>query len=215
MSDPIRVLIVDDHDLVRAGLVGVLSGEKGFQVVAEAADGKQALEAALRHRPDVVVMDLEMPRMGGVAATREILRALPETGVVVLTMYDDDDSVLAALRAGARGYLLKGAGRGELRSAVVAAAEGHSVFGGAVAAKVVGRATIDPAGPAIPGLTKREHDVLAAMADGLSPAAIGVRLDVSPKTARNNISMILTKLGVNDRSEAVALARRAGLGSRG
>lgn len=215
MSDPIRVLIVDDHDLVRAGLVGLLSDGKGFQVVGEAADGKQAVEAALRHRPDVVVMDLEMPRMGGVAATSEILRALPETGVVVLTMYDDDDSVLAALRAGARGYLLKGAARGELRSAVVAAAEGHAVFGAAVAAKVVGRATAEPAGPAIPGLTKREHQVLTAMVDGLSPAAIGVRLAVSPKTARNHISMILTKLGVNDRSEAVDVARRAGLGSSG
>jgi DNA-binding NarL/FixJ family response regulator len=215
MTNPIRVLIVDDHDLVRAGLVGVLSVEQGFQVVAEAADGRQAIELALRHRPDVVLMDLEMPGLGGVAATSEILRALPETGVVVLTMYDDDDSVLAALRAGARGYLLKGAARGELRSAVVAAAAGHAVFGADVAAKVVGRATVQPAGPAIPGLTRREHDVLAALVEGLGAGAIGVRLGVSPKTARNNISTILAKLGVNDRSEAVDVARRAGLGNRG
>ena len=214
MSRPIRVLVVDDHELVRTGLVSLLSNDHGFQVVAEAGDGKAAVDAALAHRPDVVVMDLEMPRMGGVGATREILRLLPDTGIVVLTMYDDDDSVLAALRAGARGYLLKGSAKDELRSAVTAAARGQSVFAAAVAPKIVGRATEPRHGPAVPGLTPRELDVLAAMADGLGPASIGVRLGVSPKTVRNNISAILTKLGVDERSAAVRIARQAGLGTR-
>jgi DNA-binding NarL/FixJ family response regulator len=213
MRQPIRVLVVDDHELVRAGLVGLLSSDHGFQVVAEAGDGKAAIDGALLHRPDVVVMDLEMPRMGGVAATREILRMLPDTGVLVLTMYDDDESVVAALRAGARGYLLKGSAKDELRTAVTAASQGHSVFAPAVAAKIVGRATEPRGGPAIPGLTPRELEVLEAMADGLGPASIGVRLAISPKTVRNNISAILTKLEVSERSEAVRVAKEAGLGS--
>jgi DNA-binding NarL/FixJ family response regulator len=214
MSDLIKVVVVDDHDLVRAGLVGMLTEENGFTVVAEARDGRAAVTAALRYRPDVVVMDLEMPVMGGVAATSEILRALPNTGIIVLTMYDDDDSVVAALSAGARGYLLKGAAKSELRSAVVAAADGHAVFGSRIAAKVLRRATTSSSEPAFPQLTAREEEVLDALVAGLGPAAIGARLGISPKTVRNNISTILTKLSVNDRSEAVALARAAGLGER-
>lgn len=214
MSRPIRVLVADDHELVRAGLIGLLTSEQGFLVVAEAGDGRAAVDGAVAHRPDVVVMDLEMPGLGGVAATREILRLLPGTGVVVLTMYDDDDSVVAALHAGARGYLLKGAAKDELRSAVTAAARGQTVLASSVAATVVERATEQREGPALPGLTPRELQILAALADGLGPASIGVRLGISPKTVRNNISAILLKLQVSERSEAVRIARDAGLGPR-
>lgn len=214
MTDLIKVVVVDDHDLVRAGLIGMLTEDNGFRVVAEAGDGRSAVTAALRYRPDVVVMDLQMPVMGGVAATSEILRVLPDTGIVVLTMYDDDDSVVAALRAGARGYLLKGAAKSELRSAVAAAADGHAVFGSRIAAMVLGRAITTKSEPAFPELTAREEEVLDALVAGLGPAAVGARLGISPKTVRNNISTILTKLSVNDRSEAVALARAAGLGQR-
>jgi DNA-binding NarL/FixJ family response regulator len=145
---------------------------------------------------------------------RPRLPLLPHIGIVVLAMYDDDDSVVAALSAGARGYLLKWTAKSELRSAVLAAAEGHAVFGSRIAAKVLRRATTTNSEPAFPQLTAREEELLNALIAGLGPAAIGARLGISPKTVRNNISAILTKLSVNDRSQAVALARAAGLGER-
>ena len=211
MSDQIRVLVVDDHELVRSGLVGILGTDPGITVVAEAQDGRGAIEKSLLHRPDVVVMDLEMPTLGGVAATIEILRVLPQTAIIVLTMYDDDDSVMAALRAGAGGYLLKGAARAELRTAVRSAAAGHSVFGPEATATIRGRATADPVSP-FPALTPRELEVLTALTEGLRPASIGARLGVSEKTVRNNISSILNKLNAVDRADAIRMGLTAGIG---
>jgi DNA-binding NarL/FixJ family response regulator len=209
---PIRVLVVDDHELVRAGLVGVLANDSAYVVVAEAGDGREAIEQAMLHRPDVVVMDLHMPRLGGVAATREILALLPKTAVVVLTMYDDDESVMAALQAGARGYLLKGTARAELRAAVTAAAEGHSVFGPEATATLIDRASAAAAAPPFPALSARERDVLAGMVAGHRPGRIAAQLGVTEKTIRNNISNILVKLDVQDRAAAIDKARKAGLG---
>lgn len=211
MSKQIRVLVVDDHELVRSGLVGILDSDPGFIVVAEAADGRQAIDKALLHRPDVVVMDLEMPKLGGVAATTEILRALPQTAVLVLTMYSDDDSVVAALRAGACGYLLKGAARAELRAAITSAAAGHSVFGPEATATIRGRTTAGSASP-FPQLTARELEILEALTTGLRPASIGVRLGVSEKTVRNNIATMLNKLEAADRTDAIRIALAAGVG---
>jgi DNA-binding NarL/FixJ family response regulator len=212
MTDTTRVLIVDDHELVRAGLRGVLDAEPGIEVVSEAADGVQAVAAAEMHHPDVVVMDLQMPAMDGIEATRRILSSRPGTAVLVVTMFDDDDSIFAAVRAGARGYVLKGAGRRELRAAVVSVASGQTVFGPGVAAKVMeamlaGSQSIE----LFPELTVRERQVLESLVEGLAPAAVGRRLGISEKTVRNNISSVLTKLQVEDRRAAVELARQRGI----
>lgn len=210
---PIRVLVVDDHELVRAGLRGVLDADPSIEVVAEASDGMQAIAAAEMHRPDVVVMDLQMPGMGGIEATRQILASRPGTAVLALTMFDDDDSVFAALRAGARGYLLKGARRHELRAAVVGVFAGQAVFGPGVAARVLdqmtGRTERDDV---FPDLSPREREVLTHLVDGRNPVTIAQRMGIADKTVRNNISSVLTKLHVADRAAAVDRARRAGIG---
>lgn len=210
---PVRVVVVDDHELVRAGLNGVLGNDPSIEVVAEASNGSQALAAVEVHHPDVVVMDLQMPGMGGIEATRRILTARPGTAVLVLTMFNDDDSIFAAVRAGARGYLLKGVGRDELRAAVVGIAAGQAVFGAGVAARVLDRMVVqaDPAGP-FPELTPREAEVLGHLVDGVQVADIGRRMRVTDKTVRNNISSVLTKLHVGDRAEAIERGRRAGIG---
>ena len=210
---PIRVLVVDDHELVRDGLRGVLDADPSIEVVAEASDGVQAVAAVEMHRPDVVVMDLQMPGMGGIEATRRILAARPGTAVLALTMFDDDDSVFAALRAGARGYLLKGARRDELRAAVMGVFAGQAVFGAGVAARVLdwmtGRSErVD----VFPELTPREREVLTHLVDGRTPVTIAQRMGIADKTVRNNISSVLTKLHVADRATAVDRARRAGIG---
>jgi len=210
---PIRVLVVDDHELVRAGLRGVLDADPLIDVVAEASDGVQAVAAVEMHRPDVVVMDLQMPGMGGIEATRRILASRPGTAVLALTMYDDDDSVFAALRAGARGYLLKGARRDELRVAVMGVAAGQSVFGPGGAARVLDRMTGRYAHDDVfPELTPREREVLTHLVDGCNPATIAHRMGIADKTVRNNISSVLTKLHVADRVAAIDRARRAGIG---
>lgn len=207
-----RIVVVDDHELVRTGLRGVLSADDGFAVVGEAADGHQALAAVEVHRPDLVVMDLQMPGMGGIEATRRIAAGYPATAVLVVTMFDDDDSVFAAVRAGARGYVLKGAGRDELRAAVRSVASGQAVFGPGVAARVLDRmARPATASSAFPQLTPRERAVLEGLVADLGPAAIGRRLGVAEKTVRNNVSSILTKLQVTDRAAAVVAARAAGM----
>lgn len=213
---PIRVVLADDHEVVRVGLRGVLEADPGITVVAEAASGEQALAACEVHRPDVVVMDLHMPGMGGIEAIRRLTARQPPVVTLVLTMFEDDESVLAALEAGARGYILKGAGREELRSAVRGAHHGQVTFGATVADRLLQR--VLGAGStgslAFSALTPREHEVLDALARGLGSAAIGQRLGLSEKTVRNRVSMILTKLNVPDRAAAVALARAAGMGGR-
>ncbi|MFD0890406.1 response regulator [Streptosporangium algeriense] len=212
----IRVLLVDDHAGFRAGLRTLLSTAEGVEVADEVSSGEQALAVVGRLQPDVVLMDLTMPGMGGVAATGRLVRDHPHIRVVMLSMSDDDDSVFAAMRAGARGYVLKGARRAELVRAVQAAADGEAIFGPAIAARLVGyfaerEHAFAGQGPALPELTRREREVLGLMAERLTNPQIAARLGLSHKTVRNHVSAVFTKLQVNDRAEAITRARRAGL----
>ncbi len=210
---PIRVLVVDDHPVVRRGLSALIATFAGFAVAGEAVDGEQAVKEVQLTSPDVVVMDLAMPGIGGLEAVRRIAAAAPRVPVLVLTMHEDDDTVVAALRAGARGYLLKGAEQDAIEGALRAVVSGQTVIAPGVAARVLGsvadRAT---ASPAFPELTGREHEVLERMARGWSNAAIAASLGLSPKTVSNHISALFAKLGVATRSEAIVQARRQGLG---
>jgi DNA-binding NarL/FixJ family response regulator len=212
--EPIRVLVADDHPLFRDGLLGLLTSRAGFEVVGEAASGQDAVAAAASAFPDVVVMDLHMPGLNGIDATRRIVAASPHTAVLVLTMFGDDDSVFAAMRAGARGYLLKGAGQAEIVQGIQAVARGEAVFGPAIADRVLAYFAAPPPTPAetFPDLTERERQVLELLARGELNASIARRLGLSPKTIRNHVSNIFAKLQVADRAQAVIRAREAGLG---
>jgi len=209
-----RVVIVDDHPLYREGLVTALSASHGVEVVGEAADGAEAVAAVDRLLPDVVLMDLHMPGVSGVEATRLIGAAHPEVAVLVLTMLDGDDAVFAAMRAGARGYLLKGAGRDEITAGIAAVARGEVVFSAGIASRVLSFFSGRPADGARPfaELTDREREVLDLVARGLTNPAIARRLVLSEKTVRNHVSNVFAKLHVTGRAEAVARARDAGLG---
>jgi DNA-binding NarL/FixJ family response regulator len=211
----IRVLVADDHPVVRSGLVGVLTSLDGFDVVAVAADGREAVREAVLHRPDVALMDLQMPGTDGFTAIRELARVAPSVRVCVLTMDDDDDSLFAAMRAGAHGYLLKGAEQDEIARAVRAIAAGEVIFGPGIAVRVLSQLTSPAAESAagrFPDLTARELEILDLLAAATPTSAIARRLDVAPKTISNHVSNILTKLQVTDRTQAAMLAREAGLG---
>lgn len=212
-STPVRVVLADDHPVVRDGLSALLSSVPGIEVVGTAATGREAVRAAVTQRPDVLVLDVQMPELDGVAAAREIARTAPAVAVLMLTMFDDDDSVFAAMRAGARGYVLKGATQGEIVRAIHAVAAGEAIFGPGVARRVLGQlaGTAVPADP-FPELTPRERQVLELLAGGLSSSAIGDRLGLAPKTVTNHASAVFAKLQVSGRAEAVQRARRAGLG---
>jgi DNA-binding NarL/FixJ family response regulator len=207
---PLRVLVVDDHPLFTAGVTALLSSVEDTQVVATAADGEAAVREATLHRPDVVLMDLNLPGTSGLEATRRIAKASPESVVLVLSMLDDDESVLAAMRAGARGYVLKGAGQEELLAAIRSVAAGGAVFGAAVAGRMLAALDAPPPAPAFPGLTEREAQVLSLMAEGRDNREIALELQVSAKTVANHVSHILTKLQARDRVDAVLRARDPG-----
>jgi DNA-binding NarL/FixJ family response regulator len=208
----VRVVLADDHPMYRFGLRAVLDASPEVEVVGEAADGAELLALVARHAPDVVLTDLSMPTLSGTAAIDELSRRQPGVGVLVLTMHEDDVSLFAALRAGARGYLLKGADRDEIVRAVLAVAGGDAVYGGAVARRVVDSLTGAARTPVLPELTGREREVLELLAAGLPTGQIARRLALSDKTVRNHVSAVLTKLQVPDRAAAVARAREAGLG---
>jgi DNA-binding NarL/FixJ family response regulator len=207
----ITVVVADDHPMVRAGLRAVLGNMPDVELVAEAETGEQAVEAALEHRPRLVVMDLHMPGIGGFEATSRIRTLAPDTAVLVLTMDVEDAALFAALQAGACGYLLKGAGYDEVRAAVAAAAAGGAVFGPVVSARVLGvLADIHVADDAErSGLSEREREVLTLLAAGHGTNEVAQRLHLSPKTVRNHVSSILEKLQVPDRAQAIAWARNA------
>jgi DNA-binding NarL/FixJ family response regulator len=216
-DDALRLLIADDHPAFRAGLRLLLESLDDFavEVVAEAENGEQALEAAIELAPDVVVMDLQMPGLGGIETTRRLVAAAPHVRVLVLTMFEDDSSVFAALRAGAHGYVLKGAGQEQLARAIRAVADGESIFSPVIAKRVLesfSRAGGGPRAMVFPELTGREREVLDLIARGFSNPEITRRLVLSPKTVRNHVSNILAKLQARDRSTAIVRAREAGLG---
>ena len=211
----IRLLIADDHPMVRDGLRALFDELPDIEVVGEAANGREAVEGAVVHRPDVMIMDLAMPDVDGFAATSEIKRVAPEVAVLVLTMSEVDETVAKAMRAGAQGYLLKGATKEEILRAVTSVAGGEAIFGSSVARRVLARLTAPPPErDPFPQLTPREHDVLHLLASGLSNPAIATRLELSQKTINNLTSSVFAKLHVAGRTEAALLARDHGLGRR-
>ena len=213
-ATPIRVVLADDHPAVRRGLSALLKTLDGVEVVGQAGTGRDAVKEVALNRPDVVIMDLRMPELDGVAATRQIVREYPGTGVLVLTMFDEDAMVADALRAGARGYLLKGADQDEIERAIRAVAGGDMIFTQAVAHRVLANLAAPRESPVLAALSSRERQVLDAIATGANNAAIAERLGLAPKTVGNHISAIFLKLGVNSRSEAIVIAKDAGLGQR-
>ena len=213
MTGPVRVLIADDHPLFRDGLAALVNDGPGTELAGAATTGTEAVALARENQPDVVVMDLHMPGINGIEATRRIVADSPGITVLVLTMFDDDDWVFSALRAGARGYLLKGASGEQIRRAIHAAAHGEIIFGAELATRMLACFTNAGAPPPVfPQLTHRERQVLELLAQGRANTAIAARLSLSHKTVRNHVSNILAKLQVTDRAQAIVQARDAGLG---
>jgi DNA-binding NarL/FixJ family response regulator len=213
--DSIRVLIADDHTLFRDGLRALLASIADIEVVGEAASGRETLRLAIENQPDVILMDIQMPDLNGIEATRQILRTSPHVGIIILTMFQDDDTVFAAMRAGARGYVLKGADQAVLLRAVRAVANGESLFSPEIAARLMQFfASLAPAArpELFSELTEREREILSFIADGQTNAEIAEKLVISMKTVRNHVSNIFSKLQVADRAQAVIRAREAGLG---
>jgi len=212
--EPVRLLIADDHTLFREGLRALLVSAPGLAVVGEAAAGGEAVSQAAALQPDIILMDIQMPGLNGIEATRRILQDSPHVGIVILTMFEDDDSVFAAMRAGARGYLLKDADQSEVLRAILAVANGEALFDAAIARRLVTYFQAPQLLPAalFPELTERERQVLDLLAQGYNNPEIAYRLAINSKTVRNHVSNILNKLQVADRAEALIRARDAGLG---
>ncbi|KRE42167.1 response regulator transcription factor [Knoellia sp. Soil729] len=212
----LRVAIADDHPMYRFGLAAVLAQSDDVEVVAQVGTGEELLAAVNEHQPDVAITDLSMPGVDGVQATSRLLSQRPDLPILVLTMHEDDEHVFAALRAGARGYLVKGADGTEIVGAVRTVAAGGAVYGGSVARRIVsfysGGAEQSPTERAFPQLTPRERDVLELVALGCRNHEIARRLQMSDKTVRNHVSAILTKLQVPDRTAAALRARDSGAG---
>ena len=212
--EQIHILIADDHPLFRDGMHGLLDSVADTEVVGEAASGDEAIALAASLQPDVILMDIKMPGINGIQATREIMHTSPRIRILVITMLEDDDSVFAAMRAGACGYLLKGANQAEILRAIRAVANGEAIFGPGIARRLLGFFTASrPSGPPriFPELTEREAEVLTLIAQGSSNAEIAEKLTLSLKTVRNHVSNIFGKLQVADRAQAVIRAREAGL----
>ncbi len=211
----IRVLIADDHPLFRDGLRAMLAAAAETELVGEATTGDEAIAQAVDLQPDVLLMDVQMPGTNGIEATRRIRQTSPHIAILVVTMFSDDDSVFAALRAGAQGYVLKGADRAELLRAIIAISRGEAIFSPAIAKRLMRHfATLsaERMPTVFPELTDRERAILELIAQGRSNTEIANRLVLSPKTVRNHISNILSKLQVADRTQAIIRAREAGLG---
>jgi len=217
MSEPLRILVADDSADFREGITALLASVDGLELVGEAVDGQQAVDRALQVQPDVLLMDLHMPGRNGIEATRDIVAAAPHIAVLVLTMHEDDESVFSAVRAGARGYLVKGARQAELLRALRTVADGGAVFGPAIARRMIGffeaAASAASASP-FPDLTMREREILDLVARGWSNQQIAAQLDLSIKTVRNHVSSVFTKIQVVDRAQAIVKAREAGIGGR-
>jgi DNA-binding NarL/FixJ family response regulator len=212
--EQIHVLIADDHTLFRAGLRALLNLFPDIQVVGEASTGAETIAEAEALLPDIILMDIQMPGVNGIEATRRILRTSPNIGVIVVTMFEDNSSVFSAMRAGARGYILKEAGEEEVLRAIRAVARGEAIFGPAIARRLMqffSNSSLE-SNPVFPELTEREREILDLIARGESNSEIAKRLVISPHTVRNHISNIFSKLQVADRAEAIIRARDAGLG---
>ena len=218
MSGPVvRVLVADDHPVYRLGLRSLLDSVDGVEVVGEAADGEEAVTAALELLPDVVVMDLRMPGVDGIEATERITQRNPEVAVLLLTYTDEDEPILAALQKGARGYVLKDAGQDAILRAIHDVANGEMIFGASIAKRVGSLLSARPTASArpFPELTARQYEILELIAQGHSNPLIARRLGVGEKTVRNCVTEIYTKLRVADRGQAIVRAREAGLGRAG
>jgi DNA-binding NarL/FixJ family response regulator len=211
----LRVMIADDHPLFRDGLRAMFESEPDFELVGEAANGQEAVELAGRLQPDVALMDIQMPDLDGIEATRRVITASPKTRVLVVTMFEDDESLLSAMKAGARGYVVKGMRSIDAIRAIRAVAEGEAIFSQAIAKRLVHLLTETKTATrpqAFPELTERERQILDLMAQGQKNATIAEGLHLSPKTVRNYVTSIFDKLELADRSEAIIRARDAGLG---
>lgn len=212
----IRVVLADDHPVVRSGLRTLIGTIDGLEVVGEATDGESAVREVQILQPDVVLMDVMMPGIDGVEATRRIRASVPGTAVLILTMYDDDATVFTAMQAGARGYLLKNAEQEEIVGAIRAVVAGQAIFGPGVAARVLGyfasASARSPAPEPFPQLSEREREILALLAEGRRTSDIAERLFLSPKTVSNHLTSIFAKLEVADRAAAIVAARDGGLG---
>ncbi len=214
--EPLTVVIADDHQFFRDGVRALLDAQPGMECVGEAATGEEAVRLSTEVQPDVVLMDVQMPGMSGVEATRQIVSSSPQIRVLVVTMFEDDHLVFAAMRAGARGYLLKGARHEDMVRAILAVGSGDAIFSPAIAARMVDYfAALQPGSPpqVFPDLSSREREILALLAQGYKNAEIADRLVISPKTVRNYVSNIISKLQVADRAQAILRAKDAGLGT--
>jgi DNA-binding NarL/FixJ family response regulator len=219
--EPIRILIADDHPVFRFGLRAMLNAMPDTEVVGEVTSGEEAIALAESVRPDVILMDINMPGLNGIEATRHIRETNPDIRILMVTMLEDD-SVFAAMRSGARGYVVKGAEPAEVLRAIRAVADGEAIFSPGIAERLIhyfttppasgGEPVLSPAAPIFPDLTEREREVLGLIAQGLTNSAIAERLFLSPKTIRNYITEIFSKLQVADRAQAIIRARNAGLG---
>jgi DNA-binding NarL/FixJ family response regulator len=217
MEKDIRVLIADDHTLFRDGLVALLNSVDDIKLIGSAQDGLEVVNMAAAQQPDVILMDILMPELDGIEATRRIIQASPHVGIIMLTMFEDDESVFSAMRAGARGYILKGADQDDVLRAIRAVYRGEALFGPSIATRLMGFFNIPASEPTqvFPELTEREHEILALIAQGISNHEIAQQLNISLKTVRNHVSNIYNKMQVTDRVQAVLRAREAGLGVDG